>query len=408
MHSHHSHSALFCSHAHPDSHPEGMLSRAASLGFKVYGLSEHVPRELEAELYPEEVGEGSTPKSLFQKWQGYLTEARRLQSRYQREPRNMKVLVGAETEWISRQTGRFLSSRVLGGEASSSQTGASLGRGMIDYLVGSVHHAGGIAYPTQSEQAPLAPVGIPIDFDKATFDRAVDHFKFPEDTAGDDTPARLRLCLSYFEAQYQMIDQLRPEVIGHFDLCRLFMPGFVLLPSGESAGKVEAENPSGVAPLREELAKVVDRNVRLAVSYGALFEINSASLRKSWDTPYPARDVLDRILALGGRLCLSDDAHGPTHVGISYSASRSYLLSAGVTSIYHLDLPSEAEQTSWSSQGEQSEEDRKKRGSATRPGDGAPLTFARGCIAREVTGWERDPFWKGLEERQARLNARKT
>lgn len=296
MHSHHSHSALFCSHAHPDSHPEGMLSRAAALGFKVYSLSEHVPRELEAELYPEEVAEGSTPKRLMEKWRSYLVEARRLQKMYREEAPETKVLVGAETEWISGQTGRFLSSQVLERGTSSSQvtTGGSIGKGVIDYLVGSVHHAGGIASSSQSEQAPLAAAGMPIDFDMATFDRAVGHFRLPQDTEGDETSARLRLCLSYFEAQYQMIDQLRPEVIGHFDLCRLFMPELVLLcPSGGDAGNTEAESTAETRGLREEVAQVIERNIRLAVSYGALFEINSASLRKSWDTPYPARDVLD-------------------------------------------------------------------------------------------------------------------
>jgi histidinol-phosphatase (PHP family) len=273
-----------------------MLLRAAALGFKVYGLSEHVPRELNAELYPEEVAEGSTPKRLMEKWKSYLVEARRLQRIYRGEAREMKVLVGAETEWISGQTGRFLSSQVFEEESGSSQTstGASVGKGVIDYLVGSVHHAGGIASSSQSEKAPLPAAGLPIDFDKATFDRAVDHFRLPQDRVGDDTAARLRLCLSYFEAQYQMIDQLRPEVIGHFDLCRLFIPELVLLPSsGEDAGSVCAEATIETWSLREKVAKVVERNIRLAVSYGALFEINSASLRKSWDTPYPARDVLD-------------------------------------------------------------------------------------------------------------------
>jgi histidinol-phosphatase (PHP family) len=119
--------------------------------------------------------------------------------------------------------------------------------------------------------------------------------------------------------------------------------------------------------------------------------------------------LVQRIIALGGRICLSDDAHGPSHIGISYAASRSYLLSAGVSSIYHLDLPSEAEQhCSPAQEGHNEEEERRKREGATRPGDGAPLTFARGCIAREVLGWEADPFWTGFEERQAQLNAANT
>lgn len=51
--SHHSHSGQYCSHA------KGTLAeavaRAAQLGFKCFGLTEHMPRATEAELYPEEV-----------------------------------------------------------------------------------------------------------------------------------------------------------------------------------------------------------------------------------------------------------------------------------------------------------------------------------------------------------------
>lgn len=52
-HSHHSHSGQFCKHA------TGLLEEtvleAIRQGFKVYGLTEHVPRYRMADMYPEEV-----------------------------------------------------------------------------------------------------------------------------------------------------------------------------------------------------------------------------------------------------------------------------------------------------------------------------------------------------------------
>ena len=30
--------------------------------------------------------------------------------------------------------------------------------------------------------------------------------------------------LAYFEAQYELIQRFKPEIIGHFDLCRLYDP----------------------------------------------------------------------------------------------------------------------------------------------------------------------------------------
>ena len=117
----------------------------------------------------------------------------------------------------------------------------------LDYIVGSVHHAN----------------GIPIDFDKATFDQALASFDGKHEA----------LCNSYFDQQYALIQRFQPEVIGHFDLCRLYHPevDFRTWPS--------------------TWAKIA-RNVEAAVEYGALFEINGAAFRKGWNTAYPGAEVL--------------------------------------------------------------------------------------------------------------------
>ena len=36
----------------------------------------------------------------------------------------------------------------------------------------------------------------------------------------------------------------------------------------------------------------VERNIRYAIGYGALFEANAAAIRKGWTTSYPSREVL--------------------------------------------------------------------------------------------------------------------
>lgn len=53
MHTHHAHSGQFCKHAVGTL--EEVLHTAISKGFKVFGLSEHVPRYRRVDLYPEEV-----------------------------------------------------------------------------------------------------------------------------------------------------------------------------------------------------------------------------------------------------------------------------------------------------------------------------------------------------------------
>jgi len=53
MHSHHSHSGQFCKHA--SGSLEDVIQEAIRQKFQLYGLTEHVPRYREVDLYPEEV-----------------------------------------------------------------------------------------------------------------------------------------------------------------------------------------------------------------------------------------------------------------------------------------------------------------------------------------------------------------
>ncbi|CAO1623551.1 unnamed protein product [Sympodiomycopsis kandeliae] len=388
MHSHHSHSGEFCSHAHPGTTLKGMLDHADALGFHTYCLSEHVPRQFDDELYPEEMEEGSTPEKLRLKFQDYLKEARRLQQVYRERKgkRSMNVLVGAETENLTPSTLRWLKDEVLHG---TSNKPSEVGKGVVDYLVGSVHHAGAIL-PCCGRVHQPSKTGIPIDFDAATFDKAAKHFASDQDSQ-NKTLHLLRLCLSYFEAQYQLIDQLRPEVIGHFDLVRLFAPDLLIYgPIPENAESTERV-------LRQQVQQASDRNIKLAISYGALFEVNSASVRKSWKSPYPAQDVLRRIQSLGGRLCLSDDAHGPSHIAINYQESREYLRANGIETIWYLTKADDAEADEHGRPELQAEREVVVGGTSARD---APIRFARGCRAVRVELWWQDQFWDQLEERK--------
>lgn len=109
---------------------------------------------------------------------------------------------------------------------------------------------------------------IPIDFDKSMYLEA-------QESCGGSEEA---LFEAYFDAQYEML-QLMPPVVGHFDLIRLLSTDHTF-PLQVWAGVWE---------------KVV-RNVEFVVNYGGLFELNSASLRKGWDEPYPRRDMCEVCL----------------------------------------------------------------------------------------------------------------
>lgn len=82
---------------------------------------------------------------------------------------------------------------------------------------------------------------------------------------------------AYFDAQFAMLEALRPAVVGHFDLIRLFC----------------ADPTKNLREYGDGVWERVERNVDFVVSYGGLTELNSSSIRKGWNEPYPRRDVCE-------------------------------------------------------------------------------------------------------------------
>ncbi|CBQ74001.1 related to HIS2-histidinol-phosphatase [Sporisorium reilianum SRZ2] len=326
-HSHHSHSGQFCSHAKDSL--AAVLHRAHALGFTHFHLSEHMPRQHHSELYPEELEASITPQKLRDTFEAYLMEARRLQIEY--AAKHMQVLVGCETENITSPESLDYLTEVLGSDAGTKPE--VVGKGVVDYIVGSLHHTH----------------AIPIDFDRETFDRSVASFD-----SSSSADAHVQLIDQYLDDQLEVLQRLKPEVVGHFDLFRLFTP------------QLELREP--------HIWAKVQRNVRFAVEYGALFECNAAAFRKGWSTSYPAQDVLHLILSLHGRLCLSDDSHGVHAVALNYLRLRQYLVDAGVETIWYLE-----------------------KDEMVQSGDnvgGAPTRFARGTVAKPMgPEWKTHAFW---------------
>ena len=248
--SHHSHSGQFCKHAADTL--EDIVAEAIRQGFRVFGLSEHVPRYRTSDLYPEEVRRtncflrvelitsqnGLTPGGLMRQFEEYIEEAHRLKLAYRDKT---TLLVGLETEYITPLDLDNLE-KVLGRFGEK-----------IEYIVGSVHHVR----------------GIPIDFDLGTFQYCVGTF------SGETGQERMEgfLC-AYFDAQYEVLERFRPEVVGHIDLCRLYNSQLLFSDYPRAEEKLE-------------------RNIQFAAEYGAIFEASAAPFRKGWDTAYPGKDVLE-------------------------------------------------------------------------------------------------------------------
>jgi histidinol-phosphatase (PHP family) len=244
MHSHHSHSGQFCRHAAPGTTLEQSVLVAIERGLTTLGLSEHVPRYRPQDLYPEE--SDLSPDDLERIFDEYLQEAHRLKKTYQGR---IDLLVGGETDYITSLDLERLEALLRREEG-------------IEYLVGSVHHV---------EQHP-------IDFSEPLWRKCVASFE-PSSSNIDATPSDAALTAyfsTYLDAQHTLLTRLAPPIIGHFDLCRLYIP---------SARLNDTQRFPGVWD------RVV-RNINHVIAYGGLFEVNAAAFRKGWETAYPGREIL--------------------------------------------------------------------------------------------------------------------
>lgn len=194
--------------------------------------SSSVSRYRQEDLYPEEAD--LSPTDLHDIYLSFLLEAHRLRAVYSSQ---ITLIVGLETDLISPLD--------LTGLDTLLTTHAS----HIDYIVGSLHHV---------HQTP-------IDFDRPTFDHALDLYRDKGGMAG--------LVGDYLDGQYEVLSVLRPEVVGHVDLIKLWNP------------ELKLKDLEGVW-------EKVERNVRFAVAYGALFELNAAAFRKGWEEAYPSWEIL--------------------------------------------------------------------------------------------------------------------
>ncbi|KAJ2719212.1 hypothetical protein GGI07_005351 [Coemansia sp. Benny D115] len=269
----HTHSGQFCRHA--SGNLEDVVKAAVARRMAVLGLSEHVPRSRTQDLYPEEAD--MTPGDLHAAFAAYVAEARRLQAKYAGQ---IDIVIGAETELIT--------------DATLAEVQQLRAQYSLDYLVGSLHHID----------------GMPLDFSAELYDDLVRHF------GGD----RERMFARYFDQQLELLQQLKPEVVGHFDLVRIFHPR-------------DQPDPLLTSP---EVRRRALRNIDYAVGYGAVFEINSRAWKKGLRDAYPQRDLLLEIIRRGGRVTISDDSHGAGDVCMFYDRLLAYLREMGIERLHYL------------------------------------------------------------------------
>ncbi|KAF9290964.1 histidinolphosphatase [Mortierella alpina] len=325
MFSFHSHSGQFCMHA--SGTLEQVVQSAIQRHFTTYGLSEHMPRYKPEQLYPEE--SHLSVADLEKMYDDFLQEAHRLQRQYASQ---ICLLIGFETEYFDAQSiplvQRLRQARSIpAATTTTTTTTISSGAGgsntvavplpQVQYIVGSLHHVH----------------NIPLDFSQELYLKALD-------VVGQGSWQTL--FREYFNTQFEMLQGLEPEVVGHLDLVRIFFGAIKGHQHGHGHGhadeqELEQGNEANGNRLTEELWTLVKRNVDFVIAYGGLFELNSRAWKKGLADAYPQRDILEYILSRKGRVTLSDDSHGPNDVGMFYNPElKQYLQQMNVTEVYYL------------------------------------------------------------------------
>jgi histidinol-phosphatase (PHP family) len=266
---HGGHSGDYCQHARDSL--DDIVKTYHDRKFAWVGITEHMPPVSDTFLYPDERAAGLTASAMLVRFTRYMSHCRNLQSAYQGR---LTVFVGMETEAYQGAVDYAIRLR---------------DRFRPDYVVGSVHHV----------------ADIPFDMDPADYAMAATACGGMEE-----------LYAAYFDLQYDMIQALKPSVVGHFDLIRIFDPDYA------SRLKTPA------------VWKRICRNLETIASLGLMLDLNVRALVKGAREPYICRPILEKVREMNIPVAPGDDSHSVDTVGRHIADGIRYLQSMGMTTVW--------------------------------------------------------------------------
>ena len=246
---HGGHSGQFCNHA--TDLLEDIIKTYIEKGFDWVGITEHAPAYKEALLYTDQRAAGLTPEFLLDRFGRYMEECRRLELKYRSD---ITIFPAMEIETYSDYDA-FVPYLVDTFKP--------------DYIVGSVHFVNDLNFDYSAELYGRAAVAA----------------------GGVD-----RMYENYFDLQYEMIQLLKPAVVGHFDLIRIFDPEY----------RQRLQKPS--------IWSRVERNLETIKNLGLILDFNLRALVKGADEPYITDSILRLVQEMGVLVAPGDDSHGIANV----------------------------------------------------------------------------------------------
>lgn len=261
---HGGHSGQFCGHA--EDQLEDIVRAYIAHGYAWVGITEHMPPEKDELSYPDELDAGLSADDQQARFADYMSTCRRLRDKYASQ---IRIMVGFEAEaysgyedWVPAVREEF----------------------EPDYIVGSVHQ-----------------------INDELFDGSPEWYRAAAETVGGVD----ELYCAYFDRQYEVITTLAPEVIGHFDLVRIFDPDY------------------RARLVKPDVWKRVVRNLEAIRDLGSIMDFNLAALKKGQPEPYISRPVLEQARKMGIAVVPGDDSHGVGNIDQFWDEGVRILRDAG-------------------------------------------------------------------------------
>lgn len=261
---HGGHSGQFCNHAHDTL--EGIIKAYIEQGFSWVGITEHMPPVSDDFLYEEEIEAGLNTEKMYTRFSQYISACRELQHKYASQ---LEIFVGFETEFYSNYE-HFIQTLIAEFEP--------------DYIVGSLHHIDDMSFDLSQEQ----------------------YLEVAEKVGGLEA-----LYCRYFDQQYEMINALKPQVIGHFDYTRLLDPDY----------QQRLQQP--------DILERIHRNLRRIKELNLILDFNVSPLRKGASEPNPTHFILLEAQELGIHVVPGDDCHAISQVGLNIDKGITILQESG-------------------------------------------------------------------------------
>lgn len=248
LHTHHDR----CGHA--DGTIEDYIKSAIDAGLQVIGISDHSP-------YFAEAADQAFPQIAMAKssLQGYVDEVLRLKESYKGR---IEVLLGMESDFFPEHAElyRDIYSKIP-----------------FDYLIGSVHHVGGISI-----------------FNKRRFKGLNEEQQLKEKTA-------------YYELIRQSALSGMFDILAHIDAMKAYYPPFSDIPAHRE----------------------IDEALKTIAECGIAIEINTSGKMKDVGGWYPSDEILERACHFGVKVSFGSDSHHPKRVGDDLELVRKRLKEIG-------------------------------------------------------------------------------